>query len=49
MSLLARVVCDPDRKCLVAIIPKPVCASFFRLQAGLRDVSDGVVEFVGEM
>ena len=34
-NLLTRVVCDPDRKQLVAFTPKPVFAPFFRHQAGL--------------
>jgi hypothetical protein len=46
MSLITRVVCDPDRNRLVTITPKPVFAPFFRHQAGLRDVGDRVLEFV---
>lgn len=48
MNLLARIVCDPDRKRLVAFTPKPVFAPFFRHQPGLRELAGGAFEFVSE-
>lgn len=48
MSLLTRVVCDPDLKRLVSFTPKPVFAPFFRHHAALRARHDNSFEFVRE-
>ncbi len=45
LSLIIRVVCDPDAKRLVAFTPKPAFAPFFAHHEALRERNDGSFEF----